>query len=161
MARGTCVAMTDVPPSRYKVVERDRRLVVVDTLTGKPTSAPGPVAPVRRDDRAPAPASELAERPVAEAKPRGIDDRSGARILTTSPLYDLKAPRRIVMDDRFSEKVGNAVGSGVIGAFVVFTIAFMFFPWLIAVPFVLAFHPGLRAAVRRWTTARIDAIQAG
>lgn len=153
MARGTRRAVTDVPPSRYKVVERDRRLVVIDTLTGKPASAPGPVAP---PDRAPPP-----DRPVAEDDPRRIDDRSGAQILTTSPLYDLKAPRRIVMGDRFNEKIGKAIGGWLIAAFFAFSIAFLFFPWLIVLPFVLALQPKLRAGIRGWITARLDEVERG
>ncbi len=152
MARGTRGAVTEIPPSRYKVVERDRRLVVIDTLTGKPASGPGPVAP---SDRAPPP-----DRPIAEGKPRRIDDRSGAQILTTSPLYDLKAPRRIVMGDRFNEKIGAAIGGWLIGLFVAFVIAFLFFPWLLLVPVALLLQPKVRAAIRIWITARLDDVQA-
>lgn len=152
MARGTRGAVTEIPPSRYKVVERDRRLVVIDTLTGKPASAPGPDAPT---DRAPPP-----DRPVAEDEPRRIDDRSGAQILTTSPLYDLKAPRRIVMGDRFNEKIGAAIGGWLIGLFFAFVIAFLLFPWLLLVPVGLLLQPKVRAAIRIWITARLDDVQA-
>lgn len=158
MARRASRAVTEVPPSRYKVVERDRRLVVIDTLTGKPASAPGPVAPAVRQDH---PAQSPVERPVTEAEPRRIDDRSGAAILTTSPLYDLKAPRQIVMGDRFNEKIGKAIGGWLVGLFFAFAIAFLFFPWLIVLPFILALQPKLRAAIRQWITARLDEVQAG
>ncbi len=158
MACGTRSAVTDVPPSRYKVVERDRRLVVIDTLTGKPASAPGPIPPAARQDQ---PEPSPVERPVTETEPRRIDDRSGAQILTTSPLYDLKAPRRIVMGDRFNEKIGKAIGGWLIAAFFAFTIAFLFFPWLIVLPFVLALQPKLRAGIRTWITARLDEIERG
>lgn len=157
MACGTRSAVTDVPPSRYKVVERDRRLVVIDTLTGKPASAPGPIPPADRQ----ASAAPPPDRPVMETEPRGIDDRSGAQTLTTSPLYDLKAPRRIVMDDRFNEKIGKAIGGWLIAAFFAFTIAFLFFPWLIVLPFVLALQPKLRAGIRSWITARLDEVERG
>lgn len=158
MARRASGAVTEVPPSRYKVVERDRRLVVIDTLTGKPASAPGPIPPAAgRDHPAPPPV----ERTVTEAEPRGIDDRSGAQILTTSPLYDLKAPRRIVVGDRFNEKIGGAIGGWLIAAFVAFSIAFLFFPWLIVLPFVLALQPKLRAGIRKWITARLDEVERG
>jgi hypothetical protein len=154
MARRAGRAVTDAPPSRYKVVERDRRLVVIDTRTGKPASAPGPVAVAPQPER-PAPS----ERPVAEDQPRRIDDRSGAQILTTSPLYDLKAPRRIVMDDRFNDKIGRAIGGWLVALFFAFTIAFLFFPWLIVLPFVVILQPKLRAAARRWVTARLDEVE--
>ena len=157
MARGTRRAVTEVPPSRYKVVERDRRLVVIDTLTGKPASSPGPVPPADRQDHQ----LSAIERPVTEAEPRRIDDRSGAQILTTSPLYDLKAPRQIVMGDRFNEKIGKAIGGWLVGLFFAFSIAFMFYPWLIVVPFVLILQPKLRAAIRQWITARLDEVERG
>lgn len=154
MARTAGSPVTDVPPSRYKVVERDRRLVVIDTVTGKPASAPGPVSAKPRPER---PAAS--ERPVSEPEPRKIDDRSGAQILTTSPVYDLKAPRRIVMDDRFNQKIGKAIGGWLITLFVAFTIAFLFFPWLIVLPFLVILQPGLRAAARKWVTARLDEVE--
>ena len=153
MARRTSRTVTEVPPSRYKVVERDRRLVVIDTLTGQPASAPGPIAP---PDLQPPP-----DRPITETEPRRIDDRSGAQVLTTSPLYDLKAPRRIVMGDRFNDRIGKAIGGWLIGLFFAFSIAFLFFPWLIVVPFVLALQPKLRAAIRQWITARLDDVERG
>ena len=158
MARGTRRAVTEVPPSRYKVVERDRRLVVIDTLTGKPASAPGPIPPAARHDH---PAPLPAEAPVIESEPRRIDDRSGAQILTTSPLYDLKAPRQIVMGERFNEKIGKAIGGWLVAAFFAFSIAFMFYPWLIILPFVLILQPRLRAAIRSWITARLDEVERG
>lgn len=156
MARGTRGAVTEIPPSRYKVVERDRRLVVIDTLTGKPTSTPGPVGPVIRAEQPPP-----AERPVTEDAPRQIDDRSGAQILTTSPLYDLKAPRRIVMGDRFNEKIGAAIGGWLAGLIFAFVIALLFFPWLLLVPVALLLQPKVRAAIRQWITARLDEVERG
>ena len=158
MARRTRRAVTDVPPSRYKVVERDRRLVVIDTLTGKPASAPGPVPPATQHEH---PLPPPTERPVSEDEPRRIDDRSGAQILTTSPLYDNKAPRQIVMGDRFNEKIGKAIGGWLVGLFFAFSIAFLFYPWLIVLPFVLALQPKLRAGIRTWITARLDEVERG
>ena len=158
MARGTRGAVTDVPPSRYKVVERDRRLVVIDTLTGKPASSPGPVPPAPRQDRAVPPPTE---RPVTEDEPRRIDDRSGAQILTTTPFYDLKAPRQIVMGDRFNEKFGKAIGGWLVGLFFAFAITFLFFPWLLVLPIVLVFQPKVRAGIRQWINARQDEVERG
>jgi hypothetical protein len=157
VARGTRGAVTEVPPSRYKVVERDRRLVVIDTLTGKPASAPGPVSPAEQH----ASATPPPDRPVTETGPRRIDDRSGAQILTTSPLYDLKAPRQIVMGDRFNDKIGAAIGGWLAGLFFAFTIAFLFFPWLLLLPVALLLQPKIRAALRQWITARLDEVERG
>lgn len=149
--------MTDVPPSRYQVVERGRRLVVIDRQTGRPAARePG------SQDRAVAqrPAERIGERPI-EASPSKVDDRSGAAILTTSPIYDLKAPRRIVMDDRFNERFGKLLGGWLIGGFIALAVAFVIFPWLIVLPLVLLFQPKSRAAIRQWITARLDEVQAG
>ena len=159
MARGAALPMTAIPPSRYKVVERGRRLVVIETLTGKPASPEhGQVgSTLPHTPNAP---RRTTERPVADAAPRRVDDRSGAAILTTSPFYDLKAPRQIVMDDRFNDRIGKAIGGWLIGLFFAISIAFLFFPWLIVLPFILAFQPKVRAAIRQWITARLDEVQA-
>jgi hypothetical protein len=68
--------MRTPPPSRYKVVERGRRLEVIDTRTGKP-AAPG---------IAPSPSGQGGGKPGA-----GIDDGT----FTTRRWYDAKAPRTI------------------------------------------------------------------
>jgi hypothetical protein len=146
--------MTDAPPSRYQVVERGRRLVVIDRHTGRPATR----EPAAITDRAVA--DQPARRPIEAARPSAVDDRSGAAILTTSPLYDLKAPRRIVMDDRFNERVGKRIGGWLIGGFVALAVAFVIFPWLIVLPIVLLFQPKARAAIRIWITARLDEVQA-
>jgi len=119
--------MTDAPPGRYKVVERGRRLVVIDTQTGRPAAA----------RRAP------------------VDDRSGNAVLTTSRLYDLKGPRRIVIGEAVSNRLSRAIGGWAIAA-IVFTILSIFFPLLLLLPVVLLFQPKVRAAFRNWATARLD-----
>ena len=148
MAVTTRGDVTDAPPSRHKVVERGRRLVVIDTRTGQPaTREPAPVAaPVPRPQKA----------PVESTAPRAIDDRSGATILRTTRLYDLKGPREIVMTQTFSDRLGRAIGGWLI-AFLVFTmVATLFFPLLWLLPVVLLFQPKVRAAFRNWMTARLD-----
>jgi hypothetical protein len=148
--------MRSFPPSRYQVVERGRRLVVIDRQTGRPAAREPAL-----HDRAVAgrPAERPGARPI-EASPGKVDDRSGAAILTTSPFYDLKAPRRIVMDDRFNERFGKLLGGWLIGGFVALAVAFVIFPWLIVLPVVLLFQPKARAAIRLWITARLDEVQA-
>eukprot|EP01136_Pigoraptor_vietnamica_P032015 Opistho-1_new@93341 len=112
--------VTDAPPGRYKVVERGRRLIVIDTRTGQPaTRAPAPVAP-----SAPRPPTA----PVETTQPRTIDDRSGAAILRTTRLYDLKAPREIVMNQGFSDRLGRAIGGWLIAFFIFAVVATLFFP---------------------------------
>jgi len=140
--------MTDAPPGRYKVVERGRRLVVIDMRTGKPaTREPAPVTPS-------APRPQAA--PIESTAPRSVDDRSGAAILRTNRLYDLKAPREIVMTQAFSDRLSRAIGGWLIGALVFAVVATLFFPLLWLVPVVILFQPKTRAAFRNWMTARLD-----
>ncbi|WP_447727923.1 hypothetical protein [Sphingomonas koreensis] len=140
--------MTDAPPSRYKVVERERRLVVIDTRTGQPAT------------RAPAPAASAMPHPstvpVEHTAPRSVDDRSGATILRTSRLYDHKGPREIVMTQAFSDRLSRAIGGWLFAFFVFAVVATLVFPWLWLLPLAPLFQPKARAALRNWTTARLD-----
>lgn len=140
--------MTDAPPGRYKVVERGRRLVVIDTRTGQPATRETRPAPP-----APPPASPASV--IVRGAPAPVDDRSGNAVLTTSRLYDLKGPRRIVIGEAASNRLSRAIGGWVIAA-IVFTILSVFFPLLLLLPAVLLFQPKVRAAFRNWATARLD-----
>lgn len=146
--------MTEIPPSRYKVVERGRRLVVIDTRTGRPANddLPPPPASRPRADNTPT----AANRPIQSTAPAPVDDASGAAIFTTSRFYDLKGPRRLVMNEAFSERFGKAMGGWMIALFVFAGVATLFFPWLWLFPVVILFQPKVRAAIRQWITARLD-----
>lgn len=141
--------MTDVPPGRYKVVERGRRLVVIDLRTGQPAT---------RETVAAAPRSHPVphKTPVHTAAPRKTDDRSGAAILRTSRLYDLKGPREIVMTENFANRLGRVAGGWLIAFFAFAVVATLFFPLLWLVPLVILFQPKARVAFRTWMTARLD-----
>lgn len=146
-ARGT---MTEAPPGRYRVVERGRRLVVIDTRTGQPAArAPAPGAAPAIPPRPPGAA-------VESTAPRTIDDRSGASILRTSRFYDLKGPREIVMTEGFSNRLRRAMGGWLIGGFVFAVVATLFFPPLWLMPVAILTQPKARAAFRTWMTARLD-----
>ena len=141
--------MTDAPPSRYKVVERGRRLVVIDTRTGQPaTREVNPAA-------AKPPAGPSGNAVIDQVTPRTIDDRSGNAVLVTSRLYDLKGPRRIVISDTASNRMSRAIG-GIAIVGIAFVILAVFFPLLLLLPVVLLFQPKARAASRNWMTARVD-----
>lgn len=144
MARRAGEPVTDAPPSRYRVVERGRRLVVIDNLTGQPATRDTPVRAAQ--------SLMPARRPIEAAAPSGVDDRIGAAVLTTSRLYDAKGPRRIRLDDRLNKAVGGWVAALVIAA----TVLTVFFPFLwIGVLFAL-FQPKLRGGIRTWITAQLD-----
>lgn len=128
-------------------MERGRRLVVIDTKTGQPAVREAVV-------RASPPIDAPAARPIETLAPHSIDDRSGSAILTTSRLYDLKGPRRIVMSDNFSNRLGRALTGWLIALFIFAAVTAIVFPWLLLLPVVLLFQPKARAAFRQWITAR-------
>lgn len=147
MAGAAFGEMTDAPPGRYKVVERGRRLVVIDTRTGQPAT---------REAR-PAPPAPPVSRPAGLEReaPRSIDDQSGHAVLTTSRLYDLKGPRRIVISEAASARMNRSIG-GIVVMLIAFAILAVFFPLLLLLPVALLFQPKARAAFRTWMTARLD-----
>lgn len=140
--------MTDAPPGRYKVVERGRRLVVIDTRTGRPATRGTEPVPSSAPNAFPS----VIER---EASP-AIDDRSGHAVLTTSRLYDLKGPRRIVISDAASNRLSRGLGGIAIVLFVFAVVATLLLPWLWLLPVLLLVQPKARAAFRNWVTARLD-----
>ncbi|WP_423606468.1 hypothetical protein [Sphingomonas sp. MS122] len=139
--------MTDAPPSRYKVVERGRRLVVIDTQTGQP-AVREPVA------HAPSPPGAPAYQPVETLTRSNVDDRSGNAVLVTSRLYDLKGPRRIVISPTASNRMSRGIG-GVAIILIAYAILAIFFPLLLLLPFVLLLQPRTRNGFRQWITARL------
>lgn len=142
MARQSGQAVIEAPPSRYRVVERGRRLVVIDTHTGQPATR---ALPAREPGATPSTA------PVAD------EGRSSFAVLTTSRLYDLKAPRRIVMTPSFSDRIGRAAGGWVVALFVGGTVVTLFAPMLWLVALFALLQPKLRDRVRAWITAQLDA----
>lgn len=141
--------MTDAPPGRYKVVERGRRLIVIDTRTGQPATREVKPTPSSR-------AARPVSAPIQTTQPRTIDDRSGAAILRTTRLYDLKGPREIVMNQGFSDRIGRSIGGWLIAFFTFAVVATLFFPWLWLLPIAALFQPKVHAAFRNWMTARLD-----
>ena len=147
--------MTDMPPSRFRVVERGRRLEVIDTravkseatISGKPEPTKSPA------------------KPLAPVKGAGLDqwaskklsEKMGAKTpgtWTTSRLYDAKAPRTFVLGEQGMQTM-IFVAAGLIVAIVLAII----FPPLFAVPLALA-NPKIRGFVRRWATEQIDRFEA-
>jgi hypothetical protein len=84
--------VTEIPPSRWKVVERGRRLVVIDTLSGE-EAGPSP----------------------AVAPPSTMISADKGSVLTTRAWYDVKGPRTIALDARAVALLGRARTAVVIG----------------------------------------------
>lgn len=133
------------PPSRYRVVEKGRRLVVIDTQTGEP--------PARAGRDAASDVTPLGPERIA------FDGRS---VLVTRRFYDDKAPRRLTLDEgttRWLEGARSlAIGGAVLGI-----VLLIFLPWLAfgAVPIaVLLLRPQGRAALRALATRWLDRYEA-
>ena len=93
------------PPPRYRVVERGRRLEVIDTRGG------GSPSDSRRDK---APRNQLLNpddgmaklfRTVALALSLGARDDDGRPLFTTADWFDAKGPRTVVLDDRGAQRL--------------------------------------------------------
>lgn len=125
------------PPTRYKVVERGRRLVVIDTRTGSPVSehreAAPPAQPVQRS-------------------PAGVDDGS---VFTTRPWYDEKAPRTVRLNYAARQRIKNVRFGIALAAAVLVVLLFLFWPFSLVL-FVLLAQPKLRKQARTAVTRWID-----
>jgi hypothetical protein len=137
-ARGGMISAP--PPSRYKVVERGRRLVVIDTRSGKPAT---------RELREPV----AATRPslLAKVEQTTFDGRA---TLVTHRFYDLKAPRTLLLDSSAASLLQNARVAAVVATIAFVAIAFVF-PWIVILPFVFL-QPKARDNVRRAVTRWLD-----
>ena len=152
----------DVPPSRYKVVEEGRRLVVLDRWNGNapvaghnppPTlGADSPPATVEQARAALRPGS--GPRPTRTRPPAGAPDPT-AFTLITRPWFDNKAPRSIRVD-------GPGQGKLVVAAMVFAMLAILAFvmigwPTLFVAGFFLM-QPKVRGSIRSGVTLLLDAL---
>ncbi|WP_066798054.1 hypothetical protein [Sphingomonas soli] len=142
----------DAPRTRYKVVERGRRLEVVDTWNGnapvRPFADPAP-AP-RRDLKA---AARAVRRSRVERTSASTLDQRGARLLHTKPWYDDKGPRQIAVSLAGQEKLKGLRIVAVAMALIGMVLIFFFWPLLFILPFLLmneATQKNLRAASTRF-----------
>ncbi|MDF2384530.1 hypothetical protein JMG10_23865 [Nostoc ellipsosporum NOK] len=140
----------DMPPSRYRVVEQGRRLVVIDTLAGEPVR-PVPAAPEMPGEKR---RRMEAPRPASPSPPRGRDAGGEGFGLVTARWYDNEAPRTIRIDRDGQTQLGVALlVLIVVGGFFLAVIGW---PALIVLGFLL-FNPkargGLRTAATSWLTA--------
>lgn len=122
-----------MPPSRYRVVEQGRRLVVIDTLRGE------------QPPRAARPRMPAAAAPRPGAAPR----------FTTSAFFDSKAPRTVVLDDAAGKRLGGLVGLAITAVILCGVFVTLFPAGLFVAAFFLA-TPGARNALRRISTRVID-----
>lgn len=140
----------DAPGTRYKVVERGRRLEVIDTWNhNAPVSEmrdPGSPA-VRADDAVSAARAMGASRPIA----------GSARSFQTSPWYDEKGLRTVPLTAQGEAKLKGLRLMALILLFAAVVIAFISWPILLVLPFVLV-NAQTRKQLRAAGTKFIDGI---
>lgn len=130
------------PPSRYRVVEQGRRLVVIDTRTGTSADRGRDVAPTG------------AKTPLGPER-IAFDGRA---VLVTRPFYDDKAPRRLVLDEGAARWLENARSLG-IGAAVLAVVAAILIPQIVPIgliAIVAVVNGKSRARLRAGLTAWLD-----
>lgn len=144
----------DVPPSRYKVVEQGRRLVVVDTWNGdRPVARQAPPSEAPAQPKTPREA-RAALRPAPPARAgngSGVPDT----VVTTQAWFDAKGPRQVTLD-------AGAQGILLVAAIFLAVIAIIVilswgWPVLAVLGFFLAqnkVRTGLRNAVALWLDAQ-------
>ncbi|MBO9714135.1 hypothetical protein [Sphingomonas sp.] len=141
----------DMPPGRYRVVERNRRLVVIDNRTGAPvTGADREPRSTRSGGKVQAPkpsARPSAPPPIPMAG--SSTPIPGEKVLTTQPWFDDKAPRRVYIDDNRNSSALMVVG---VLFFALFFAAFLFgWPVVVGAAALLGgVRKHLRAGVTRW-----------
>ncbi|MCX8474455.1 MAG: hypothetical protein MT490_01550 [Sphingomonas sp.] len=123
------------PPTRYKVVERGRRLEVIDTLTGEPVSRPPPAS-------------------SRQGSGAGID----SDVFVTKRWYDDKAPRAIRINYATRARLLNLRWGIALGVALLIALSFLFWPLAIFLVFALAAGPKLRAQLRAASTSWLDGL---
>ncbi|MBV8238664.1 MAG: hypothetical protein JO221_07840 [Sphingomonas sp.] len=129
---------TEPPPSRYRVVERGRRLEVIDTRV---TGAAPAGQPMRE-----------ARRPRREG---GIDGS-----FTTARFYDDKAPRRIAFDTTARDRLGRLRLIAMIAAMAWVMLA-VWQPWVALAPLAILVSNGPRRTMRQRLTRWLDRYEQG
>jgi hypothetical protein len=135
--------MTDIPPSRYRVVERGR-LEVIDTQAGK---AP----PARRAET---------PRPTAGKTPRfKLPEKirfDGGGSWTTDGFYDAKGPRTLTLDTGAMQRLRYA-GAAALALVIIWAALGFAIPIMWGAPMLLL-NPKIRETVRGQVTTFIDGL---
>ncbi len=90
--------MTQMPTGRYKIIERDRRLVTIDTLTGQEV-VPGKTLTMTPQSSIPTDSNAItatSTKPTTKI-PLQSAPLTGGISVTTSATFDLKGPRTLVI----------------------------------------------------------------
>src|SRR4051812_40167459 len=107
--------MTDVPPSRWKVIERGRRLEVIDRLSGEPVARHGLTTASAPTASPPTGRAQDIGRALTALRPRQTRFDGGGE-LTTHPWYDDKGPRTLTLDGGSAAMIGRVkLGAALLG----------------------------------------------
>ena len=158
----------DMPPTRFRVVERGRRLEVIDTATGRtvggePRATPAaPVGSGRRDDPPLLLGRTVGGRTPTARKPGGLPHATrfdGTVSFTTRAFYDDRAPRTVMLDPARATTLRWA-GFALLLLLIVtpallLSLTWSSFPLLFGLAAV-AFNPKVRERLRAAVTTLID-----
>jgi hypothetical protein len=158
----------NAPPGRYKIVERDRRLVTIDTQTGTEISQTPGIAPTSQGSLAPSrPAMPMTRSEMPKARQSSLSPASdpwlrilgrmfpGVRIengtaqIITRKAYDAQAPRALALSEAQLDRLGWLMVAAIIVGLVVFMFwAMMSFSLFgLIIPGFVLFHFG-RALIK-------------
>ena len=161
----------DMPPTRFRVVERGRRLEVIDTATGRAVGGKPGLNPAassagaRRDDT-----PLLLDRVVEQSAdlgaafernlgrlPRATGD--GTATFTTRAFYDDRAPRTVTLDPARAKILRGVAFAAlvllIITPALLLMLAWSSFPLLVVLAAVV-FNPKVRERLRAGVTSLID-----
>jgi len=158
--------MSQVPPPRYRIVERDRRLIVIDNWAGDktpPPSVPTPNTPGR--DLFPRMKGDTANRIVragedggtllrrlALAACAGAEDEKGRPLFTSAAWFDTRAKREFSLGRSGVERLGGTVLAFLIliGVFLILAIAIGFEAVFIPIVLLVVVGKNIPAIGTRW-----------
>ncbi len=148
----------NAPPSRYKVVEQGRRLVVIDTWNGGTPIASAP-PPSEKARRATPEQTRAALRSMQRARPTVGGSSAPAPVtITTQRWFDEKAPRRLRIEPQTQSKIAIALVFALVAA--VLALVMIGWPAMVVAGVILA-QPKLRKGLRSAITPMLDGLAAG
>ncbi|WP_240610079.1 hypothetical protein [Sphingomonas pokkalii] len=161
----------DMPPSRYRVEERGRRLVVIDRASGREVSphksllplAGGVDSPKRQRPGAAAPPSPPPSGREAQGWKFGFQQRKATpESFVTRSWFDAKAPRTIKLNYTAHSRLAALRFGGAIVIALLVVGFILFWPWFPFTLAVVAAPQRSRALLREASTRWIDGFdQAG
>lgn len=128
------------PPSRWRVIEKGRRLIVIDTRAGD----------------VPVPASPRADQHPMEG-PALSTLHADRRTLVTRRWWDAKGPRTIQLDYGGARSLDQARGALAVGAAILLLLAFFFPLFLVVLPIALL-QPRTRDRIRGGIAGWLDGL---